>query len=375
MRKPFVLLVTLAIGLLGSCSDETGTPDENEGGAAEAGDGGTSHIGGAPAEALGGSPSPGGSSGDMGGETVGGSAGGGGETTIGGAPPGGGEPPIDESGGQAGIGGAGGEPSGTGGVGNTPTVRLTTFNIQNFGPTKLTRPEVMAELVEIVRRYPFVAVQEISDVNQQVPGAFLEMINSNGASYEMLLSPRSGQQPDDKTYQEQYAFYYDASVMEPLSPGQLYDDSAQDYFVREPYVAQFEVIDGGFTFVAITVHTQPDNAVAEIGHLEGVVAWAQDQYPSEDDFIILGDLNAGCSYASPAELDLLGLRSSDHVWLVPDTADTNLAMSACAYDRIIVTSTTQTNYYGEWGVDSSFTNTMVSDHWPVWAEFWAVERR
>jgi len=284
----------------------------------------------------------------------------------------GGAPAIDDAGGQ---GGTGGEASlGAGGADNAPTIRIATFNIQNFGPTKLGRPAVMAELAEIVRRHQFVAVQEISDVSQKVPFGFLDLINADGAGYEMLLSPRSGQEPDDKTYQEQYAFYYDASVIEALSRGQLYDDSVQDYFVREPYVAQFEVIDGGFTFVAITVHTQPDNTVAEIGHLEDVVAWAQDQYPDEDDFIILGDLNAGCSYASPAELDLLGLRQNDYMWIVPDAADTNLAMSQCAYDRIIVTSETSTNYSGEWGIDSSFTNTMVSDHWPVWGDFWADER-
>lgn len=379
MRKPFVLLlVTLAMGFLGSCSDETGTPNENEGGTSEAGDGGASHIGGAPAEGLGGIPSPGGAPGDVGGETTGGGlsslAGGGGETTIGGADPGGGQPPIDESGGQAGIGGAGGVSLGMAGDGNTPTIRIATFNIQNFGPTKLGRPEVMAELVEIVRGYPFVAVQEISDVNQKVPFGFLDMINAEGATYEMLLGPRSGREADDKTYQEQYAFYYDAAVISAQSEGQLYDDSANDFFVREPYVARFEVLDGGFTFVAITVHTQPDGAVAEIGRLEDVVDWAKDEFPDEDDFIVLGDLNAGCSYASPNELDALGLRSSDYVWIVPDDADTNLAMSMCPYDRIIVTAATGTNYASAWAVDASFTNTMLSDHWPVWAEFWTNER-
>ena len=360
-KTALLTLLATALGVLGSCSGDASSPDGPLGAGANAG----GSVGG---EAVGGSVGGEAMAGAPGGSPTGGGA----DTGAGGADLGGAAPAIDDAGGQGGTGGE--TPNGAGGATNTTTIRIATFNIQNFGPTKLGRPEVMTELANIVRRYPFVAVQEISDVSQKVPFGFLDLINADGAGYEMLLSPRSGQEPDDKTYQEQYAFYYDASAIEPLSPGQLYDDSAQDYFVREPYVAQFEVIDGGFTFVAITVHTQPDNTVAEIGHLEDVVAWAQDQYPSEDDFIILGDLNAGCSYASPAELDLLGLRSSDHVWLVPDTADTNLAMSACAYDRIIVTSTTQTNYYGEWGVDSSFTNTMVSDHWPVWAEFWAVER-
>jgi endonuclease/exonuclease/phosphatase family metal-dependent hydrolase len=270
-----------------------------------------------------------------------------------------------------GEGGAGGE---AGGVAADTTFRLATFNIQNFGPTKLGRPLVLAELAAIVRRYPFVAVQELSDVNQNVPYGFLSAINSTGRAYAMLLSPRSGQQPDDRTYQEQYAFYYDTAELEPLSTGALFDDATNDWFVREPYLARFRALRGGFTFVAVTFHGQPDNAVGEMSHLHDVLLTAAQSFPDEDDFILLGDLNAGCAYASPAELDTLPLRDDAYLWLVPDTADTNLAASRCAYDRIIVTRATATNVTGAWGVDEAFVDTGISDHWPVWGEVWAGER-
>jgi endonuclease/exonuclease/phosphatase family metal-dependent hydrolase len=271
-------------------------------------------------------------------------------------------------GGEAGVSssGAGGEPS-------AQSLKLATFNIEVFGQAKLDRPEVMAELVDIVRRYPLVAVQEIKNVAQVVPYAFLDQINAEDDRFAMLLSPRTGQEPDDENFQEQYAFYYDTEVLEASSDGLLFDDSADDYFVREPYAARF-VAAGGFTFVAITVHVRPAAAIEEMEHLPEVVMWAQAEFPEEDDFIILGDLNAGCDTASVAQLDALSLRGSDYQWLVPDDADTNVATTECAYDRIVITTSTSANAVGTWGVDRAFTDDGISDHWPVWAEFWTDER-
>jgi endonuclease/exonuclease/phosphatase family metal-dependent hydrolase len=280
------------------------------------------------------------------------------------------------SGGSSNAGTDPGGEGGDGGEGNAvdSTLRLATFNIKDFGPTKLGKPEVMSELAAIVRSYPLVAVQELSDVNQVVPYAFLSELNATGREYEMLLSPRSGQQPDDRTYQEQYAFYYDATELEPLSSGALFDDSVSDWFVREPFLARFRAVRGGLSFVAITFHGQPDNAVGEMSHLHEVLLSAAQAFPDEDDFILLGDLNADCAYASPAELDTLPLRDNGYVWLVPDDADTNVAASRCAYDRIIVTDATATNLTGAWGVNDAFVDTAISDHWPVWAELWGDER-
>jgi endonuclease/exonuclease/phosphatase family metal-dependent hydrolase len=296
--------------------------------------------------------------------------------------------PSFESGGEAGtpsggLGRAGEAGVPSGGAGGEPpeppepvagSLKLATFNIRDFGQTKLGRPDVMAALVQIVRSYPFVAVQEISDIEQEVPYAFLNQLNAEDDRFAMLLSPRSGQQPDDVTYQEQYAFYYDTQVLEASGDGLLFDDTSDDFFVREPYAARF-VAAGGFSFVAITFHAQPDTSVQEMEHLHDVVVWAKGAFPEEDDFIILGDLNADCSYASPAELDSLTLRGGEYQWLVPDDADTTLAASECAYDRFVMTAATSTNAVGTWGVDRVFTDTRVSDHFPVWAEFWSDERQ
>jgi endonuclease/exonuclease/phosphatase family metal-dependent hydrolase len=251
---------------------------------------------------------------------------------------------------------------------NAMGLKIATFNIQNFGKTKLAKDDLVNQLVRIVRKYPLVAVQELSDKSNQVSGAFLDRVNGGGGTYDALISERSGEQPDDTTSQEQYAFYFDKSVLEAKSPGELFDDRSHDFFQREPYVAQFKVRASTFSFVIITIHTKPGE-IGEIQHLDDVVGWARGKFPGEEDFIVLGDFNGGCSYVSPEELDELSIRNpDDYTWLVPDNADTNLATKACPYDRIVVTPPTATRFL-RWGVDQAFTERTVSDHWPVWAEF------
>lgn len=271
-----------------------------------------------------------------------------------------GEPADDTENGSTGTG----SPSSTG-----TGIRIATFNIQNFGKTKMGKDEVVDKLVQIVRKYPLVAVQELSDKSNQVPTQFLHAINGSSTTYDALVSERTGQQADDAGgSQEQYAFYFDKSVLEAKSPGELFDDSAHDFFQREPYVAQFKVRSGSFNFVIITIHTTPGD-IGEIEHLDDVVKWARTKFPQEDDFIVLGDFNGGCSYVSPEQLDELALRDVDsYSWLVPDNADTNLAKQACPYDRIVVTPPTAGRFL-RWGVDQAFTDKKFSDHWPVWAEF------
>ena len=252
----------------------------------------------------------------------------------------------------------------------TSTIEIATFNIKVFGKTKAGKPEVMSELAGIVRLFDIVAIQEIKDIDNTVPGLFLTEINSDGAQYQMVVSPRTGEQSDDQSSQEQYAFYFNTATITSMDTGTLYPDNLADRFQREPFMARFRATQGNFTFVLLNIHTKPDRAVEEIGALEHAVEWARGHYPGEDDFIALGDYNAGCTYASTADLDALSFRSQAFLWIIPDTADTNVSTgSACAYDRIVATSNTATDYSGPWAVYSVFTDTDISDHWPVSALF------
>lgn len=251
-------------------------------------------------------------------------------------------------------------------------LRIASFNIQIFGRTKAHNPEVMAQLARVVASYDVVAVQEIKDLTGEAPQLLLREVNAiPGAKYALLLSPRTGREPDDQGSQEAYAVFYNTATVAALPNDQLYDDSTQDLFQREPYLVHLRSVTGTFSAVLIDIHTAPARAVAEIGSLPAVYAYARQVFPDEPNIIALGDFNASCNYATPRQLDPLPIRSAPYRWMIPDTSNSNLASgSSCAYDRIVANANAAAYFTGGWGVDSAaFSDKRVSDHWPVWAEF------
>ena len=239
---------------------------------------------------------------------------------------------------------------------------IATFNIQNFGQIKMDKTDVVDTLAMIVRQFDIVAVQEISDKSNQTAGAFLKVVNANGARYKLSCSERTGLQPDDRKSAEQYAYYYDSRTV-TLTDAALYND-VNDDFQREPYVASFTRKSDSLNFVVCTIHTSPEQAVAEIAALAKVAKWIPTHFKNAKRVIFCGDFNASCSYASPEALQALAIHKSPYYWVVPDDADTNLSASACAYDRFVVTDNLR-SMIGGWEVYRAFKSKKVSDHWPV----------
>jgi endonuclease/exonuclease/phosphatase family metal-dependent hydrolase len=102
-----------------------------------------------------------------------------------------------------------------------------------------------------------------------------------------------------------------------------------------------------------------------------VLAYAQSRNPGEDDFIIMGDLNADGSYFdedSTSDLDA-------YHWVIDDSQDTTTKSTNYTYDRIILTDDTElTGEHGVYRFDLVYNLTTeqtvsVSDHYPVFAEF------
>ena len=258
--------------------------------------------------------------------------------------------------------------------------RVASFNIKVFGDTKMSNQTVVSELVDIFYRYDLVAVQEIKDIDLEVPHMFLSELNNASETYnssnltqewDLVVSERSGLQPDDYNSQEQYAFYYRTSVFSSVDNGTLFDDSTNDSFQREPFIAKFILLDAngnstGTDMVFVNIHTKPTLTVDEMNALGDVLSWAKSNYSDDDDYVILGDFNADCSYASYNELVELPISSSNYTWLIPDNADTTVGDSRCAYDRIVSSSQLDGRLTGNWGVDELISGPSISDHKPVW---------
>ena len=254
--------------------------------------------------------------------------------------------------------------------------RIATFNIKVFGKTKMGKPEVVSQLVDTVLQYDLVAVQEIKDIDQTVPYDFLnELNNASGNAWNMSLSPRSGIQEDDRNSQEQYVYYFNTSVFKEIGQGYLYNDTKDDYFQREPYIASFELLNesgnsSGFDLTLFTIHTKPAVALEEIDALHSVVESYRENNSAEADLVVLGDFNADCSYTNSQELWESPLRLPQYKWLVNDLADTTVSSTDCAYDRIVTLDELGGRLVGSWGIDTSIEETDVSDHYPVWFDLY-----
>lgn len=87
-------------------------------------------------------------------------------------------------------------------------------------------------------------------------------------------------------------------------------------------------------FGVIGVHTRPDDARNEIAGLKRVYSSVRAS-DKETDVIIMGDLNADCSYFPRSARKVNPLYVSKRfAWVVPDSMDTTANVNTdCAYDR------------------------------------------
>lgn len=253
----------------------------------------------------------------------------------------------------------------------TETITAGSFNIQVFGQSKASDDEVMTTLAKIIRNFDIIAIQEIRDSSGTAAPLLLEYVNSDGSDYGMFIGERLGR----TSSKEQYAFIYNRNTIRPAGAPVTYPDSTEtDLFHREPYIMPFETTGGDFTATYAVIHTDPDEADEEIPALIHVMDYMKGILPGDDALILMGDLNADCSYFD--EDSYITLKSENYNWLIGNGEDTTTGNTVCTYDRIILNGG-EDYYTGESGVfrfDSIYGLTRdeslkVSDHYPVYAKF------
>ncbi|KAI3357372.1 hypothetical protein L3Q82_015804 [Scortum barcoo] len=186
-----------------------------------------------------------------------------------------------------------------------------------------------------------VKLKEVRDSKGEAIQALVKGLNrfDKSNSYSYVESERLGR----KTYKEQYVYIYRNNVLEvkehyqyPKREGDGTNET--DVFSRQPFIVRFHspttlVKD----FVLIGQHTCPKNAMKEIDELYNVFKGIYKKWKT-DNVMILGDLNAGCSYVTIKGWRAVRLRSDPSFrWLIGDEQDTTVRQKThCAYDRIIV---------------------------------------
>jgi deoxyribonuclease-1-like protein len=253
------------------------------------------------------------------------------------------------------------------------TIRIASFNIQVFGEAKVNNPEVMPVIIEVLKNFDLIAIQEVraqTDVCQEL---VMRLNQSGPYRYDYVVGPRLGR----SSSKEQYAYIYDLASIE-VDRNQLYTvDDRNDLLHREPLVGWFRARgpapQQAFTFSLVNVHTDPDEVDRELSSLDDVFTSVRDDQRQEDDVIMLGDFNA-----HNTKLGELGMLPG--LVCVVNNTPTNTRGDK-QYDNILFSRVATTEFSGRGGVFDFLRQhnltleqaLAVSDHLPVWAEFSVYE--
>ncbi len=245
------------------------------------------------------------------------------------------------------------------------------FKVRRFDQAKMRDVETVNVLVQIIRCYDVLFLQEIVDSTGNAVEALVAEVNgAGGEEYSWIVSPRLGRGRS----KEQYAFLFRPSRFQLKKSG-VYEDH-DNVFAREPFVVQFRThcVKDAKEVTFVGVHTQAKNAATEIDALHDVIDWTKAAFRTTKIFI-LGDLNAGGSYVSASDWSRIRTRTSaKYHWLIPDWLDTTATNSSVAYDRIIAYgkaadliekgSAATFRYDAQFSIPGSLM-LRVSDHYPV----------
>ncbi|XP_069502458.1 deoxyribonuclease-1-like [Ambystoma mexicanum] len=259
----------------------------------------------------------------------------------------------------------------------TDAFKVASFNIARFGMSKVTDPTVKDLLIQILRRYELISIQEVMDSdNDPIFTLVRELNQATGLPYNVLVSDHLGR----SSYREKYAYVYREDILKPTA-WYHYDDGCEncgtDTFIREPFVARFSspttVVKD---LVLVSIHTSPDYAVREVDALFDVWEDAQQRLLTQD-ILVLGDYNADCKYVTSKHWPSIRLRQSQQLhWLISDEEDTTVSENThCAYDRFVVSGVNLLNaivpetarafnYHSAYGLSYDMAKA-VSDHYPV----------
>jgi len=220
---------------------------------------------------------------------------------------------------------------------------IANWNLQIFGQSKASEPEVMDFYDAKMSDYDIIFIQEIRDAS----GTAFPTLCQRMEGYECAVSQRDGRSSSKEQigviYKENYELIELVDLADP-----------DDVWERSPTMVKFNV--EGYEFTAYNAHLKPDDVDAELNAMEEAII-------NEGNVIVLGDLNADCDYYNP----LLDGAFDSWNWLIANSADTTVSQTDCAYDRIFVNDDMKLEI-GESGVDKEGINKTFSDHYLVFTE-------
>ncbi len=253
------------------------------------------------------------------------------------------------------------------------TVRIAAANFAPLDNAKLSKQQVLGSLVQIVRRFDVVALQDVQARDQSLLVRLVEQVNAQGRHYDFAVPPHVGRE----VVQQYAAYLFDGDTVQIDRSTVTSVENRSGRFRYPPLVASFRArgpAEGeAFTFTLISVQTPSDRVDVELELLAKVFRAVRDDGRNEDDIILLGTLGVDDAQLGPLrQLPNLTCAVSG----TPTTTRGSRQVDNILFDRRATVEFTYRS--GVLDLMRELNLTLleavdVSDHLPVWAEFSAFE--
>ncbi len=132
-------------------------------------------------------------------------------------------------------------------------IRIASWALDGFGPTKLSNTMARKNLARVVRQFDIVALQQIASIERDLIPRLVEVINEGQNRYDFVIGQPVG--PSDRP--EQLAFIFDTTSVQ-VDRRQTYTlADPDDQFSFDPLVAWFRAakppISQAWTFSLVNV--------------------------------------------------------------------------------------------------------------------------
>ncbi|XP_074646167.1 endonuclease/exonuclease/phosphatase family domain-containing protein 1-like [Tubulanus polymorphus] len=283
---------------------------------------------------------------------------------------------------------------------NHPAFRVASWNLKRCGCEKADNPGVLEVVCRTILENGFsiIAFQELADkeclqkfcaeLNQPTLPSVKKWKGDRGL-WKCCVSEATGRMFQGNEYN---GFIYDVNRNVSFKGAnllQMASEKKDRAFTRRPFIGFFQV--DKLDFVLVSVHLKAtglgnedlDELEEEILRMPALVEAIKLSCPGEEDVLILGDFNL-----NPDTTDFDIFRRHDYINLVPDGFYTNISKKNKkgnrTYDNIWINKQTEKVFTGKYGVvrqglfhpcipDNWSWGGVVSDHCPVWGEFYCHE--
>lgn len=189
--------------------------------------------------------------------------------------------------------------------GNKEILKLLTWNIQDLGQSK-NNDEILT-IAKIVKSYDIIAVQEVVGKDPrgaQAVAKIADNLNRMGSKWDYRISDPTKSPSNNMS--ERYAYFWKTSKIKLKSKPYL-DTKLEDKCIREPYIAEFKLINSKDSFFIVNFHSRVHSE-----NPENEIIYFKD-YPKRlksDRIFILGDFNLNEEHVVWKDLYDLGYKSA-----------------------------------------------------------------